>query len=120
MSGPLTPTKVGDEVVVCALYGRIIGTAKVDRITGSGQIIVGPNRYTKQGHMIGGDGSVRLRTADDEPVLAHLANVKRALKADEQVGHMIDRDRVGRLSGADTAALADHLEAAAAILSRAP
>lgn len=116
MSGSLTPTKVGDEVVLCALYGRILCAGTVERITTSGQIVVGSHRYTKFGHLIGGDGSVRLRTADDEPMLRHLANVKRVSKADERISRMIGRE--DRLSEADVAALADHLEAAAAILAK--
>lgn len=66
------PTKAGDAVVMCNSYGHVIGAGTVERVTASGQFVVGYDRYTARGSIIGlgRTGSIRLRTQADELPLA--------------------------------------------------
>ncbi len=113
------PTKAGDAVVVCDNYGHVIGAGTVERVTASGQLVVGYDRYTPRGSIIGlgRNGSIRLRTQADELPLARIDALDRASSTTDRLVRLVD-DKVKSLSDADLIVLADHLDAAVQILTR--
>lgn len=115
------PTKAGDAVVLCDRYGHVIGAGTVERVTESGQLVVGDDRYTSRGRIIGlgRSGSIRLRTQADELPLARIDALARASSTTDRLVRLVD-DKAKSLSDADLIALADHLDAAIKILTRTP